>query len=715
MPEERLKDGDGMVHGMVKNMRLSEIFDQLPETWKREWMRQPAYRQAVEAGMTLPDAMADRRAARSLYEDMSARERAVLAHIVVEKGPAEFAERELAPAGLGAAETRVGLLGLRRKGVVLAMRKMWGERAYRVPRDTYPVWREIVMPDLPSDGSPFVCAHDADPAFDGEPLHEAGDGMAEDVFRLLVFIRKVGLPLSGNGMIPKRSLMQLDSRLTIDAAAAGEARTLRCVPAGCPPRAAHVLQTALKLGLIRLDPDGVRLAEERVREWVARSRLALAARFMDLWENERPKAPIWTVHVADYIASLPPGKWYRLAPIVEAVCARLPCQPFETLPQRVQTAVSDCLLPLAAMGLLRAERTPSGDVRFQPADLGDEMHECYVQDDFEIIVPPAASFGLRWRLESFADEDGQGGTVRYRITKDSVRRACEAGMTARDICAALESCAVGGVPTHVTDTIHHWAGQLGRVTVEEARLLRCRDAQIAEQIAAHPALSPWIVQRLTERDFLIRRDRGRELARILEQSGLPPIWLAPEEEETRPSAPEKNAALRGDRAAASRAEAPLRPSPPRETGRRHAAHRTAGAASGEYGASGLAGQGADAAPGIVWDAAIPDVRELYPDLDKVPAIWLSRPRSYHDSTRKDMIRKAIEWQARLKVRAAGKEISIAPVRLVEGENGCTVVIRGGADQERMALSEWEEMQLILPGINDTNEDRLRKDEQEVQS
>lgn len=689
-------------------MRLSEIYDQLPETWKREWMRLPAYRRAMEAGMTLPQAMCDRRVARGLYEDMPARERAVLAHIVIDKGPAEFAERDLSPAGLGAAEARVGLLGLRRKGVVLAMRKMWGDRVYRVARDAYSVWREIVMPGLAPGGAPFVCPSDAFSAADGEPLHEDGGGIAENVFRLLAFIRQVGMPLSKSGVIPKRSLLQLDSRLTTDGAAVGEGRSLRCVPAGCPPRAAHALETALKLGLIRLDSDGVRLSEERVREWVERSRLAAATRLMDLWESGRPKAPVWTVHVADYIASLPPGTWYRLAPIVETVSVYLPCQPGETVPQRAEAAVAGCLLPLAALGMLRAVRTPEGDVRFQPVDLGEEVHECYVQDDFELIVPPAASFGLRWRLESIAESFGSDGTIRYRITPHSIRRACEAGMTAPDVCATLAACAADGVPPHVAETIHEWADRLGRVTVEDVRLLRCRDAQTAEDIAAHPALSAWIVQRLGDRDFWIRRDRNGELRRLLEQAGLPPVWLASEEKPAGRSDPNRG---NGDHVGEP---APV-PAGARGGDRRRAANPEPKIAHGGKGAvrSAEPTAGADAAKASVWDATIPDVRELYPDLDKIPAIWLARPRSYHDSTRKDMIRKAIEWQARLKLRKEGKEISIAPVRLVEGENGWTVVVRGAMEQEQIAGSEWEEMQLILPGINDTNEDRFRKDEQEV--
>lgn len=44
---------------------------------------------------------------------------------------------------------------------------------------------------------------------------------------------------------------------------------------------------------------------------------------------------------------------------------------------------------------------------------------------------------------------------------------------------------------------------------------------------------------------------------------------------------------------------------------------------------------------------LPELYELYPDLNSIPPMWLKDYRSYHPSTRKEMVEKAIEWKTML--------------------------------------------------------------------
>jgi hypothetical protein len=100
------------------------------------------------------------------------------------------------------------------------------------------------------------------------------------------------------------------------------------------------------------------------------------------------------------------------------------------------------------------------------------------------------------------------------------------------------------------------------------------------------------------------------------------------------------------------------------------------------------------------ERTIPRTEDLYPGLAEVPNMWLKELRSYHAATRIDMIRKALEWSACVRIRQAGEVRLLVPER-IEGTLDNWLVCGFNPDGEIMlAPNQWEEMQLVLPGIND---------------
>ncbi|UJF35264.1 hypothetical protein [Paenibacillus hexagrammi] len=100
------------------------------------------------------------------------------------------------------------------------------------------------------------------------------------------------------------------------------------------------------------------------------------------------------------------------------------------------------------------------------------------------------------------------------------------------------------------------------------------------------------------------------------------------------------------------------------------------------------------------DTAWPDHRELYPDLEEIPSGWLKDCREYHAATRKDMIRKAIEWKSFIKLREEGRERLIVPKALYEERTGWSLIGFENHKEVTLAGDAWEQMQIVLPGIND---------------
>src|SRR5690606_33306105 len=106
-------------------------------------------------------------------------------------------------------------------------------------------------------------------------------------------------------------------------------------------------------------------------------------------------------------------------------------------------------------------------------------------------------------------------------------------------------------------------------------------------------------------------------------------------------------------------------------------------------------------PQSEWDGSVPEVKDLYPTLDEVPAMWLRDRRAYRDPTRKEGIRKAVEYEAALRICCSGQETRFLPFKLIEENAEWSVVGLQSGTEVRYSNGQWEEMQLLLPGINDT--------------
>lgn len=115
---------------------------------------------------------------------------------------------------------------------------------------------------------------------------------------------------------------------------------------------------------------------------------------------------------------------------------------------------------------------------------------------------------------------------------------------------------------------------------------------------------------------------------------------------------------------------------------------------------------------------LPEAKELYPELDRLPRMWWTSLRRYHASTRKEMIIRAIEWKVWLKLKNDEKEIYFIPDHMIEDNTGWRVAGRLNAGSTHINIEDWKEMQLILPGINDkTNSSSplLREDSSDWQA
>ncbi|MDG0871326.1 helicase-associated domain-containing protein [Paenibacillus thiaminolyticus] len=297
-----------------------------------------------------------------------------------------------------------------------------------------------------------------------------------------------------------------------------------------------------------------------------------------------------------------------------------------------------------------------------------------MQPDFEILLPAAAPFYLRWELEAFAECVRTDQMDVYRLTKASFEQGVEHGRTMASVLRFMEAHAWSGVPGNIQDAMELWSLQYGRVRFAEVMLLRCEDSAVAAEVKEALLREPSGlagIELIGDRDFIVDRDRARELGKTLDKAGIAPLrqWAGKEETDAMISVWEEASADLG------------------------ASQEDAGKAM-VYSPSPLQYYEMETEPLLGEDLAAP-YRE-------VPGQWTRTLRSYHASTQKDLVSMAIRLLTPIEVEQSGQCATLIPVRIRDGEKGAWLLEAYDAGEgyaaelKTWSPADWERQRLVLP-------------------
>jgi Helicase conserved C-terminal domain len=162
--------------------------------------------------------------------------------------------------------------------------------------------------------------------------------------------------------------------------------------------------------------------------------------------------------------------------------------------------------------------------------------EVVVQPDFEIVfLAPAPR--AEAELGRIAERRGSGVGALFRLTRASVLRAAEQGVTSAQLLGTLEGVSRGGVPDNVARQVRDWMKAVRTIRIAPAVLVDCPDAETAGRVTsiggAHvTAITPTLlrlnvdaktraalVKRLREKGIFVGTGEGPALA---DGAGAPP-------------------------------------------------------------------------------------------------------------------------------------------------------------------------------------------------
>ncbi|MBM3265325.1 MAG: helicase-associated domain-containing protein [candidate division Zixibacteria bacterium] len=145
-----------------------------------------------------------------------------------------------------------------------------------------------------------------------------------------------------------------------------------------------------------------------------------------------------------------------------------------------------------------------------------------IQPTYEIIAPRTLHLAIRDELERFSDLASVDVALTFRITRDTVYRGGDEGVSGEAILTFLERHSEKAIPQNVEYSIREWGDTYGQVYFMDVFLLRTATAEIATHIKAHRDLAPFVRGEVAPDALIVERHRYREMLEGLRKAGFMP-------------------------------------------------------------------------------------------------------------------------------------------------------------------------------------------------
>jgi hypothetical protein len=141
-----------------------------------------------------------------------------------------------------------------------------------------------------------------------------------------------------------------------------------------------------------------------------------------------------------------------------------------------------------------------------------------VQPNFDLIALAPVSEALLVSLDRFAERVRLEHIAQYHLSKASVTRAIQLGLTAEEMQKILEQAAGGEIPQPVHYSLAEWERQARRIEIwRNTALLEVDDPAVLDQLCADQEARVWILRRLAPTLAEVSREHLTELQELLWQ------------------------------------------------------------------------------------------------------------------------------------------------------------------------------------------------------
>lgn len=663
-------------------MRLDEVLSKLSAEDLERLEHSPLWQSSVQEGLSLREAMLDRNVLERAANDLSFYASEVLQTLLKLFGAEPVEEERLMASlreysNLAGAECRIGLGQLEEGGLLFSVKKAWGERIYFLPLDCFLLWQQIWFPYRPSEAPGRI-----------RPLMKETGEYAEvnEPFgrRLLYMLAALILSdskVTTKGVLSKKTIHKLQQALKLEAEGISSFGLKWAHSEHYPLGVAFALSAGGALGLLKQEDDGLKLNEAELYNWFGLSNPKRERLLLEWVCGYMLRSSGAGAYIAAAMLSLPENNWFSESEVEswfqQSFCKR---ESRKDSGSEYRGTKQWCQLFYELGWLELAEIDNDVDncrVFRWRTHLSAETCDLVVQPTGEIFAGAGCSFANRWELELIGERKSGEDPIVYRLSSTTITAALELGRTNISIIGFLrEASGMNELPGTVEAMLEEWCSRACRFSFAQATLLRCDSADEAKLAMQLPELSPLLLCKLGDRDFIVEGSSVGDIRRLLQKAGYPP----------RKGILSSNS----DAAVAERARTTLQRGSDYVERSINVNGQTA---SWLYEPLTLRHFEIDR---LTWRSKQSPMQGM----EEVPAAWWLQLRSYHLSTRVEMLRQAVSIGAAVQLNFGGELCSFVPEQVEQrGADWWVTGKRIAGDQfEKVRLSPdmWEEMRMVMP-------------------
>ncbi|WP_202081010.1 hypothetical protein [Caldalkalibacillus salinus] len=601
----------------------------------------------------LQDTLIRRDVLQTLYNQLSEVEKQVLYYFMFQVGQDFLTHRQIEHEKTGhkSAYFRLGLTGLRRKGIIYTLRRQWGEEAYVLPLDLESSLYDIylaqvsVNPDAFSDDGvqgatpPVVQEERTSP-----PLYK-------DILYLLdEWRREAHIPLTQKGSIHKRYIRQWQTTMTDMAARDLTFELFQLqgqVEGEYSPALALLLDFMTQTGLLNWHATHISYDQQRAKTLLHRGARDMQMAFLSYWQHGFKPQTAWLERyqkdLLQHLRTDEQGEWVALLDFVERWEDQYEIPHIQDMQDKLLALID----PLVKTGCLVSGVTDTGEHVWRNQRWEDAPTTLWIQPDLELFCAGDSQLGDIWLLTAFCDIVQWDQMLVLTLSEDKVLRDIERGGRPQEWLDQIAQLSHTPVPDAFKDQLQQWKKKKQQVVVQNVALIRIEDTTLRK------AMKQWAL----EADIPVQDVGAQYLSVPIEH-----------EERVLELLQEKQVSvLHKDQGHQHEDQAQVSPAL-RLTPRQHETMKV--------------------------ESTVPEWTDAIPAWKQLPQMWTKQFTQYHEKTKREMVEKAVEHQLWLNVEMSqSTPEQIVPKRcfLDHGE----WVIED--DQRRQhALSNIKKMQLVFP-------------------
>lgn len=525
-----------------------------------------------------------------------------------------------------------GLTGLRRKGIVYTLRRLWGEMAFYIPCELQISWRKYIRQvSFPSVTPPILLL-----------AGEEREGLCDILFSLLQVHRHQPIILTKKGELPSRMRRVWEDKIPYDPSLFASS-----FPEERGGITGWFMNFLEKFGLMarveKKKENQLKVHEPRCQGLFTGDKGHVQQKlYMHIKKEFVKQVPFFTVIFEAMEDQQDDCFSYGL---LQKNWTKLFMEYGLDAPEKEWADFTERVLPFLYMvGFLEGQQIENGDWTLKwgcssHVEKADTQKAGYIQPTFEVLLFPFAPYEVRWEIGEFSRLAEKQGMWIFQLEKEVASYVQDANAFGR-LTRCLSAVQEGVIPENVLKQMQKWLNPVQKVVLSNVTLLRCPDKPLADRLEG--AKLAGIRERLNEKVFLVEEGYLPSLERELKRMAIS-LHLPDDEVEF---------------------EKPIKVEEPQFS--------------------------------IHVESVFPEMRDVMPQLKELPSLWYKNKQKYHPSTLRMFVEKARSIGVPVQMEAGKKEWEdIYICRFVQEKGLDMVYFKEGNKEHRIPLLDIGRIQMKI--------------------